>query len=532
MSPQKKIIFIFTFLLFASFQGVSQVYINEVAPDNISLTDEDGDAKDWIELYNASDSEISLSDWSISDDIATPQKWYFPKVEIAPKDHFVFFASGKNRVQAPRFFRTAVQNGEPVKYIIPTTNTPSNWRTNNFDDSNWLAGTTGIGYGDNDDNTIVPDSTLSVFIRQKFNVTNISLIDSIIFQVDYDDGFVAYLNGKEIARANISGNQAFPEYDAEPLIDREATLINDGALENYVLSNNDLLLEGENILAIQVHNIDKASRDLSIIPFLSLSAQAKIAGSQPPPITGLADIFAHTNFKIKAKETLYLFDNKGALVDSLFIPELKKEVTYGRFPDGTNSMKIFKESTPHTANSSAHLLGFVENKVSFSVNSGVFNETQQVLLSGNETDEIIRYTTDGSLPLETSTIYDGTAILVDENTIISARIYREDYLAGSPKINSYLIKVNHELPIISLSFKPSDFFDEQTGLYSLGDAAEEGFPHFGANFWKDIERPVHIDFFEEDRSLGFRANAGIKIFGSYSRGLAQRSLSLFFRDKY
>ena len=60
----------------------------------------------------------------------------------------------------------------------------------------------GWSAGDNDDNTVVPDRSRSVFVRQKFSITDISDVGEIILHMDYDDGFAAYINGKEIARAN------------------------------------------------------------------------------------------------------------------------------------------------------------------------------------------------------------------------------------------------------------------------------------------------------------------------------------------
>ncbi|MEM7234980.1 MAG: CotH kinase family protein [Planctomycetota bacterium] len=86
--------------------------------------------------------------------------------------------------------------------------------------------------------------------------------------------------------------------------------------------------------------------------------------------------------------------------------------------------------------------------------------------------------------------------------------------------------------MISISSDPDNFFDNDTGIYARGDSASNDFPHFGANFWEDWEREIHLEFFEVDGSLAFETGAGVKIFGGWSRGHAQKSLSLFARKQY
>jgi hypothetical protein len=76
------------------------VQINEFAASNNSLTDEDGDTPDWIELYNAGSSEVDLANWTISDDPNSPAKWTFPSYNLPPGAYLVLFASGKNRAVA------------------------------------------------------------------------------------------------------------------------------------------------------------------------------------------------------------------------------------------------------------------------------------------------------------------------------------------------------------------------------------------------------------------------------------------------
>ncbi len=66
-------------------------------------------------------------------------------------------------------------------------------------------------------------------------------------------------------------------------------------------------------------------------------------------------------------------------------------------------------------------------------------------------------------------------------------------------------------------------FDYNYGIYAYGPEDYGGYPFFGANFWEDWERPVHISYYV-DNTLEFSANAGIKIAGAYSRGWDQSPL--------
>jgi hypothetical protein len=75
------------------------VHIHEVMASNqTTLTDEDGDYSDWIELYNPSDSVVALHGFGLSDDHRDPYAWVLPDVSLAAGESLVIFASGKERM--------------------------------------------------------------------------------------------------------------------------------------------------------------------------------------------------------------------------------------------------------------------------------------------------------------------------------------------------------------------------------------------------------------------------------------------------
>lgn len=161
-------------------------------------------------------------------------------------------------------WESIVAKGDSVRYLVPQSELPADWNTVNFDDSQWLEGISGVGYGDDDDNTII-DPCISVFVRYRFHVTEISVIEKLILDMDFDDSFVAYLNGTEIARENIGTPFIPPAFD-EPANGFLESMLQLGQLPHRFNMNGDklnLLLAGENVLAIQVHNENPTSSDLS-----------------------------------------------------------------------------------------------------------------------------------------------------------------------------------------------------------------------------------------------------------------------------
>ncbi len=87
-------------LLFtASQQAIAQIAINEGSNRNYpTLTDEDGDYEDWIEIHNAGNTPVDLYNYSLSDN-ASPGEWVFPHRVLNPGEFLVVFCSGKTALK-------------------------------------------------------------------------------------------------------------------------------------------------------------------------------------------------------------------------------------------------------------------------------------------------------------------------------------------------------------------------------------------------------------------------------------------------
>ena len=174
--------------------------------------------------------------------------------------------------QVTDHWETVVYNTDQWSYFVGNSEPNANWANPSFNASTWPKGSGGIGYEDEDDNTII-SQTRSLYIRTNFRLVDVSVIKYFVLHADYDDAFVAYLNGTEIARNNIGNVGVRPSYNAYADTYHEANLYQGGLPEDYIFNEAELksfLISGSNILAIQIHNNSPSSSDLSSNFFLSL----------------------------------------------------------------------------------------------------------------------------------------------------------------------------------------------------------------------------------------------------------------------
>lgn len=504
-----------------------------MSSNSSTIKDEDGDNSDWIELYNAEDNNIDLTGFGITDDSTNLFKWIFPSVNLAAKDHLLLFASDKNRTEYIRHWETIIDWGDDWRYILGTSEPPVTWKNLGFNDQTWTVGSSGFGYGDNDDSTIVSSSVNSVYVRKTFTIQNINDVLSLVLHVDYDDGFVAYLNGIEIARANIGTAGVPPAYNESASNYTEPLIVYGGKPLTYVIQNYQSLLQnGDNVLALQIHNYGTGSSDLTLIPFLSMALNYVPQNPRGAnPLLDLPTKFLHTNFKLSsAGERIQITNAQSNIVDDITFGSLGNDLSLGRQPDGSETWFIFSDATPGDSNNTFGYSGLT-SEPTISINAGFYNSPQVATITPANVNDTIRYTLDGSEPGFNASIYTAP-ISINETKVLRAKSFNSGLLPSKTVTNSYFINFTSNLTVVSLSTNPGNFFDEEYGIYAMGDSADPNFPHFGANFWQDWERPVHVELFETDGSKGFGIDMGAKIFGNWSRGNPQKSLALYARSEY
>lgn len=529
----KKLIYLII-AFFISYPGAQSVVINEVMSLNTyTIADEDHEYSDWIELYNRSGSPVNLKGFGLSDDSDNLFRWQFPEIILQPSRHLLIFASDKDRKEIISHWETIINSGDYWRYQLGNGSIPSNWRDPDFDDSSWNLGRSGFGYGDNDDLTEIAQNTISVFLRSTISIDNITSISRAVLHVDYDDAFVAYLNGTEIARANIGTPGILPAWDEAAITGHEAVMYTGGYPEAFYFDDLiHLFVQGENVVVIEVHNYNTSSSDLTLIPFLTLGLkQPPDPANGHPEILRLDQSYLHTNFKLKSSgEDIILSDSNGVVWDSVYTGEIPADLSRGRPGDLDTSFYYLSEATPGMPNVLSGYLGYSESP-DFSLSGGYYSQPIEVTLSSPGGEGEIRYTLDGNEPNTNSALFQ-TPISISSTTVLRARTFNDNALPSKIITHSYIYYHETGLPIVSLATDSVNLWDTDYGIYVLGDSYEQGNPYFGANFWEDWERPVHIEIFESDGTPSLRMDAGTKIHGGWSRARPQKSMSFFARNRY
>ncbi|MCI0494703.1 CotH kinase family protein [candidate division KSB1 bacterium] len=503
-----------------------------MSANSASINDEDGDTPDWIELYNNSTVTVDLAGFGLSDDAAEPFKWRFPSLTLDPHEFLIVFASNKDRREWLHW-ETVIDWGDQWRYRLGTSAPPVDWRSVEFNDLSWYQGASGFGYGDNDDATVVPQ-VMSLFVRTSFTITDKSKILKALLHVDFDDGFVAYLNDVEVSRANVGTFGDHPAFNQPAITYREAQLYQGLAPDVFILDDvQSLFRDGKNVLAIQVHNSGIESSDLSLIPFLSIGLTTPLPGSprgMSPFLNPIAN-YLHTNFKINAEgERIALYHLNGQLLDQIDTGQMPTDISLGRQPDGSATWLYFDQPTPGESNRAPGYAGFAREPI-FSHAGGFYSQGFLLSLAPSSPQASIYYSLDGSLPTTLSNLYQ-SPIPIGKTTVVRAREMLSHSLPGTIITHTYFINEKITLPVVSLTTDPPNLWDPDSGIYVLGTSYDPNQPNWGANFWEDWERPVHVEFFELDGRQAFKLDAGMKIYGAWSRAYPQKSVAIFARGRY
>ncbi len=157
-----------------------------------------------------------------------------------------------------------ISTGSTWSYLDDGSDQGSAWAEPAYDDSAWATGPAELGYGDGDEATVVSygdhanDKHITTYFRHHFTVADPSVYGSLELNVLRDDGAVVYLNGIEVFRTNMPAGPI--DY-----LTLSSTWI--GGIEELTFYSTPvsptLLSAGTNVLAVEVHQGDPVSSDLS-----------------------------------------------------------------------------------------------------------------------------------------------------------------------------------------------------------------------------------------------------------------------------
>jgi hypothetical protein len=274
---------------------------------------------------------------------------------------------------------TFINANDPWKYLPGWLETPANWQVVDFDDSEWFEGVMRLGYGKGkfvtdlslltpESNAPIPvpaagDSVKSVLLRRIFDVNDPAMLTQLKLKVRAQDGFVAYLNGVEVARRGLGAPNVAISFDQ--FADTKANEMEDIDLSAHIPS----LVDGVNVLALQVHRAAK-SVTLAVVSRLTWAgnnaASVSEANDDPPTAANVATLPAPPS----------LDDVQGKIAVPIDNGKVAYDIHIFSMPDSKETLMIPNARQPHFRFDGQRLLinreaGGIENLFEYDFTNGI-----------------------------------------------------------------------------------------------------------------------------------------------------------------
>ncbi len=369
------------------------------------------------------------------------------------------------------------------------------WMNPGFDDTAWDQGQAPFRYGDGTGGTLLDDMHYNysvVYMRTTFLASKADSLENFRCLVDYDDGFVIWINGRSVISRNAPAGLVYNGFSTG--------LRESGVDELFILEPDDFdLLEGENTLAIQGFNTSLESTDFH----MDLSMTARVI------VPVLEDSVGLTFSK-----------PSGFYEDSLVLEITPSDtswfVTYtldGSNPQTSETSKSFKgratilldpedsEDRPKTPSVIVRASASIPGIKPSTPESRTYIFLQQVLTQSYPS---------GGWPL--TKVNEQIIDLRMDSRVVKASAYKD-----------LMIPALKDIPSISVITDLDHLFHPQTGIY----VNAEGHGH-------EWERECSVELINPDGSAGFEVNAGLRIRGGWSRHpeFPKHAFRLFFRSEY
>ncbi len=368
------------------------------------------------------------------------------------------------------------------------------WRESGFDASGWSQGNAPFSYGEGTNGTLLPDMLgkyTTFYIRKEFVIDDLNDIDELAISVDYDDGFVLWLNGTLTLKAN-----APLVYD---YLQGAPNSHESGEYEHYLFAGETLaLVSGTNVIAIQGFNLSRNSSDFFL--------DARVEGIKRLPETGGVSC-----------------DVPGGFYSNPFSVNITSS-----YPGETVKYTL-DGSDPRTSRNAIPALSPVTVWIDPASTAGGRGQTPGVILRASKFETGF----DPSKPLtrsylfvsrvKNSTSHPGGGWPVSSINGQVIDLLMDTKVTTDSRYSPLLDKALLDIPTISLVTDPAHLFNQQSGIYVNAT-------YHGRNW----ERPSHAELINPDGSPGFAIDAGLRIRGGWSRHdeFAKHAFRLFFRSEY
>ena len=465
--------------------------------------DDEGEFVSWVEIYNSSKHTVNLKGYALTDDSLDPQKWVFPNYKLEAGKFALVYLSGKTKeytVGAKRIHATFKLNGNEESLILYNDNGTEIDRCQVFD----LFSNLTCGRDRKDTSKFV------FFAKATPGRTNpaagFDSVDSAL-----------YTKNREIAITEVAAvNTTVPQSANDEYFDY---------VELYNTTNKELNLSNYKL------SDSKKLESFKQLPDKILKPGEYVAiycGEDDYVSTTTGNIYRNYGLN-RYGETVYLMNKFNEVIDSFEYHSLKSGYSAGRDIKGTSDAVYYSSLTPGKANP--------EKMLAHSLSAPVFSKSSSYVKKGTKvviaaTAGQIRYTTDGSTPTLKSNLY-SEPIIINKTTAIRAKCFKGGYVPSDVTTATYLVtNRKHDLPVVFLTTDNDNLYGYTNGIWADGPGKSPEFPYVGANFWQEWERPVNFEYMTASGVSQVSFDAGIKVFGQFSRANAQKSVSINLRDKY
>ncbi len=183
---------------------------------------------------------------------------------------------------------TFVQSGDVWEYLDDDSDLAgTDWTTDNDNKGNWASGPSQLGYNERDEATVVSDGdgdfsttprAVTTYFRKVVRITGLAGFSNMKFRLVRDDGALVYVNGVEAFRDAMPAGTITAE-----------TLASDtqgGSAEDMFVEHNvspTLFVEGENVIAVEIHQASLTSSDISFDLELIGGVGQSLSAKNPTP---------------------------------------------------------------------------------------------------------------------------------------------------------------------------------------------------------------------------------------------------------
>lgn len=384
--------------------------------------------------------------------------------------------------------------GSNYKYLkgTATIGLSPDWINPDFNDYGWFSGDAPFRYGDGTGGTVLSDmhsNYTTVFLRSTFNASGTDELTNIFFSIDYDDGFVVWVNG-EIAISQFAPDNIIHSSTATELHES-------GTPEIFTVSAQDLpLIEGSNTVAIVLLNENVESSDIYFD--MSISATPTFQGEENISFSHASGFYSSPfNTTISSADptvTLYY------TLDGSNPQNSPTRITGG----STVVVNINPASTTNRPKTPAVIMRVSATKAGYSPSFPIactFIFIDNVKTQGYPGGDWPNWNVNGQY--------------IDYNM--------DPDVVNDSRYSNLIDDALLDIPSISVITSNKYLFDTDSGIY--------------VNAWghgREWERECSVELIYPDATEGFNVNGGLRIRGGWSRhnNFPKHAFRLFFRSIY